>query len=208
MSVTIVDLGPVDWAKIWRDRAGLVNDEHLKELNSITNATHLSSPGYWRNLFASYPEVVSKAGLVAQRYVLPGKAPKSFKTEMRAQMVTPMQANKQTEDKHIKAIHEIEDLQREAAELEKHPFKKAFYIAKREVGETTIGKSAIDIVNNTIDVVGDVGQTIGNITEASKNLTGYVRGVSASADNLTSNYPMYVMGATVAGAFLLAKITQ
>lgn len=208
MSVTVIDFGPVDWGKIWGDRAGLVNDVHLKELNSITNATHLSSPGYWRNLFASYPEVTSKAGLIAQRYVIPGQHPKSFKTEIRAPIITPMQANKQIEDKRNQTIHEIEDMQREAKELEKHPFKKAFYITKREVSETTIGKSVVEVANNTMDVVGDVGQTLGNITEAAKDLTGYVRGISANADNLTTNYPMYVMGATIAGAFLLAKITQ
>lgn len=208
MSVTVIDFGPVDWGKIWQDRSGLVSAEHLKELNSITNATHLSSPGYWRNLFASYPEVVSKAGLIAQRYVTPGHQPKSFKTEVRSPIITPAQANKQIADKRLQTSHEIEDIQREAKELEKHPFKKAFYISKRELGETEIGKSVVEVVNNTADVIGDVGQTVGNLTEAAKDLTSYVRGISANADSLTTNYPMYVMGATIAGAFLLAKITQ
>lgn len=208
MSVTIIDFGPVDWGKIWQDRSGLVNAEHLKELNSITNATHLSSPGYWRNLFASYPEVVSKAGLIAQRYITPGHQPKTFKTETRAPIITPTQANKQIADKRLQTIHEVEDQQREAKELEKHPFKKAFYISKREIAETTIGKTAVEVASNTMDVIQDIGQTIGNVTESAKNLTGYVRGISTNANNLTSSYPMYVMGATIAGAFLLAKITQ
>lgn len=200
MSVTVIDFGPVDWAKIWQDRAGLVSDTHLKELNQITNATHLSSPGYWRNLFASYPEVVAKAGLIVARYTLPGREPRHFSTEMRTPMVTPMQANKQTEDKRAQTLHEIEDLQREAAELEKHPFKKAYYMVRAEVTEVPVVKSAGEIVQN-------VGDTLNNVTTAAKNVTNYARNLSSDLTGVTAN-PIYLTGAIAAGAFLLLKISQ
>lgn len=73
--MTVVDLGPVNWAFIWRDRASLVTAEHLTILNAIPTSEHLKHPGYWRNVFAGFEEVRANASNIARIYTPEGKAP-------------------------------------------------------------------------------------------------------------------------------------
>lgn len=103
----VIDFGPVDWSKIWGDRASLVSAEHLKELNSITNATHLSHPGYWRNLFAAYPEVISRQGFIADHYTYPGQKVTTKTFQMDASPTPVGDMNRYVQATHEKTAVEV-----------------------------------------------------------------------------------------------------
>lgn len=73
--MSVIDFGPVNWANIWRDRASLVTPAHLTILNAIPASEHLRHPGYWRNVFAGFDEVITNASTISRIYTPVGKAP-------------------------------------------------------------------------------------------------------------------------------------
>lgn len=103
---TVIDLGPVDWGQIWAHRGAWVSPAHFAELNAITNATHLSHPGYWRNLFASYPEVAAKAGQIAHQFLIPGRVEQHFASQMAIPMIKPDAMNSFTQKEHQNALNQ------------------------------------------------------------------------------------------------------
>lgn len=161
---TVIDLGPVDWGRIWQDRAGLVSADHLKELNSISNAVHSSAPGYWRNMFASFPEIVSNAGQIARLYVRPGQEPKSFVTTQPARMPEPASMNKQVEDKRNQTIREVEEMRAASAAI--HPVTQGFMRIGQEV------KDKVPVIKKAADLVEKAGDTVTNLVDAASNIAG------------------------------------
>lgn len=129
----VIDFGSVDWGKIWGDRASLVNADHLKELNSITNATHLSHPGYWRNLFSSYPEVISRQGFIARQYLIPGRESYTKTTTQNNEMTKPADMNSFVQKANVKKEIEHKEF---LTKPEPNIFQKAAYTTGRETGVT------------------------------------------------------------------------
>lgn len=192
---TVVDLGPVDWGRIWGDRAGLVTPEHLAQLNTITAQTHLSAPGYWRNLFASFPEIISSAGQIARLYVRPGQTPTNFTTQQPARMSDPANVNKQTEDRRNQTIREVE--QRNAL-APPHPITQGFIIIGREIQENVPAvRKGIEIIEKVGDTVSNVADTVSNVASAAKNLT-------ANASNLTRETEGFMQKAVLIGGVVVA----
>lgn len=198
MDVTVVDLGPVDWGRIWGARDGLVDARHLAELNAISPATHLSAPGYWRNLFASYPEVIANAGLIARQFSLPGREPKTFSTNQRAQIPNPTSANKFVQDKRNETLQQIAESQRESAELEKNPFKKAAIMAKRDAEE-------IPVVQSAEKAVQIVGETAENALLVAKNITSYAREATEKSNLNASWLPILLVGGALTGVIAVTN---
>lgn len=193
---TVIDLGPVDWGRIWQDRAGLVSVDHLKELNSISNAVHSSAPGYWRNLFASFPEIVSNAGQIARLYVRPGQEPKSFVTTQPARMPEPASMNKQVEDKRNQTIREVEEMRAASAAL--HPVTRGFmYLGQRVKDEVPIVKKAVDLVEK-------VGDTAANLVDAASNIAGAAKDLTGDASDFTKDAKEVVQKVMLAGGVIAA----
>lgn len=192
---TVIDLGPVDWGRIWADRSGLVSADHLKELNAISNATHSAHPGYWRNLFASFPEVVSSAGQIARLYVRPGQTPTAFRTEQPARMPEPANMNKQVEDSRNQTIREVEARR---ALTPPHPITQGFIIIGRQIKDEVPGvRKGIEIVEKVGDTVSNIADTVSNIAGAAKNLTG-------DASNLTKDAEAFIQKAMLVGGVVAA----
>jgi hypothetical protein len=192
---TVIDLGPVDWGRIWGDRAGLVTEAHLKELNAISNAVHSQHPGYWRNLFSSYPEVVSSAGQIARLYVRPGQTPSAFATSQPARMPEPASMNKQVEDKRNQTIREVEERN---AQPPPHPITQGFLIIGREIKEQVPG------VKKAIEITDKIGETVSNVADTVSNVATAARNITANASNLTSNVEGVLNNAMLVGGVIAA----
>jgi hypothetical protein len=191
---TVVDLGPVNWARIWGDRAGLVTPDHLKILNEISAQTHLSTPGYWRNLFASFPEVINNAGQIARLYVNPGQEPRSFTSSLNARMSTPASMNKQVQDKREQTMREVKEQTDEALKL--HPIQKGFIIIGREI------QDKVPVVKKSVEVVQNVGETVSNIASGAQNLTSGLKQLSQSFNENLSDANQTAKGIMYAGLLL------
>lgn len=190
---TVVDLGPVDWGKIWGDRAGLVTPEHLADLNAISPGTHSMSPGYWRNLFASYPEVVSKAGYIAQFYVRPGQTPKYHGTSQDKPMTKVQSMN-------TFVSNTVETNRKEAdAMMAKtvHPIAQGFIIIGRETGATKA-------VEKVVDVVGNLGATVNNVVDGVKNISNDFRDASEHSTEIIRG--LMIGGAVLVGAYVYSAV--
>lgn len=193
---TVIDLGPVDWGRIWQDRAGLVSADHLKELNSISNAVHSSAPGYWRNMFASFPEIVSNAGQIARLYVRPGQEPKSFVTTQPARMPEPASMNKQVEDKRNQTIREVEEMRAASAAI--HPVTQGFMRIGQEV------KDKVPLVEKTINLVEKVGETATNLVDTASYLAR--NGSDLTKDSKDLVQKVLLAGSVVAAAYVYSLV--
>lgn len=191
---TVVDLGPVDWGRIWADKAGLVSPDHLKELNAISNTTHSTHPGYWRNLFASYAEVISNAGQIARLYVRPGQTPATFTTHQPARMPEPGKMNKQVEDVRNQTLREVEAAK---ALSPPHPIAQGFIIIGREIKEIPAVKKVTEIVEKVGDTVSNTADAVSNLAGAAKNLTG-------NAGKLTANFEESIQQVLLVGGIVAA----
>lgn len=190
---TVVDLGPIDWGRIWGDRASLVSAEHLTELNSISPATHTMSPGYWRNLFASYPEVTSRAGFISQYYVRPGQTPKYYGTSQDKPM-----ANVQSMNTFVKNTIETTRKEADAMMAKKvHPIGQGFIIIGRETGATKAAEKIIDIAGN-------VGATVINVVDGVKNVTDDFKDASKHTGELLKG--AMAVGAILVGAYVYSSV--
>lgn len=190
---SVVDLGPVDWGRIWGDRAGLVNAEHLAELNKISPATHSMSPGYWRNLFASYPEVTSRAGYISQFYVRPGETPKYYGTSQDKPMTNVQSMNLFTKNT-------IETNRKEADAMMAntlHPVAQGFIIIGRETGATKAVEKVGDVVNN-------LGATAMNVLDGVKNLSNDFKEGSKYSGEIMKG--ALAIGAIIAGAYVYSSV--
>lgn len=190
---TVVDLGPVDWGRIWGDRAGLVSPEHLTELNAISPGTHSMSPGYWRNLFASYPEIISKAGYISQFYVRPGQTPKYYGTTQDKPMtkVTAMNtfvAN--TVEKNKKEAEAIHD-------NAPHPIVQGFIIIGRETGITKAAEKVGGIVEN-------LGSTVSNVADGVKNVSNNFKNASEHSTEIIQG--LMIGGLALVGAYVYSAV--
>lgn len=194
---TVIDFGPVDWGKIWGERASLVSPQHLNDLNAISAASHLSNPGYWRNLFASYPEVISRAGFIANHYVRPGQTPKAFATSHATTMITPQAMN-------IAIADRVKNSQLEHQEFlsQKPPdmFHQTLYSMGRDSGVTAAGEKAVTVVKNVGTAIENVGTTAANLVDAAKNLTNDLKNVTDNSGTI------YVVGALLVGSIIYANV--
>lgn len=191
---TVVDFGPVDWGKIWGDRAGLVNEKHLQDLNAITAATHLANPGYWRNLFSSYPEVISNSGLISQRYTLPGRVPSYHNTSQDKPMIGVQSMNLAVDYRHEQASIEHQAFM---AAPPPSPFKTALYVAGRETGATKVVEKVGDVVNN-------VGATASNLLDGVNTLSSKFKDLTSDAD--TKINQIFVVGGVIAAAYVYSLV--
>lgn len=190
---SVIDFGPIDWGRIWGDRASLVSAEHLTDLNGISPATHTMSPGYWRNLFSSYPEVISRSGFISNYYVLPGKTPKYVATEQDKPMGSVQSMNTYVNNS-------IDTTRKEAAAMmakKVHPIGQGFIIIGRETGATKLAEKVIDIVGNA-------GTTITNIVEGVKDLTDDFKDASKHSKELLQG--AMAVGAVVLGAYVYSSV--
>lgn len=199
---TVIDLGPVDWGRIWADRAGLVTADELKQLNAISNATHSAAPGYWRNLFASFPDVIANAGQIARLYVRPGQTPTAFRTEQLARMPEPANMNKQVEDKRNEAIREVEARR---ALTPPHPITQGFIIIGRQIKDEVPGvRKGIEIAEKVGDTITNVADTVSNLAGAAKNLSSDASNLTKGAEGLIQN--MMLVGGVVAAAYVYSQV--
>jgi hypothetical protein len=199
---TVIDLGPVDWGRIWADRAGLVTADELKTLNEITNATHSAHPGYWRNLFASFPDVISNAGQIARLYVRPGQTPTAFATSQPARMPEPANMNKQVEDKRNQTIREVEAMN---ALKPPHPITQGFIIIGRQIKDEVPGvRKGIEIAEKIGDTVSNLADTISNIAGAAKNLTDGANDFTKDAEKMAQK--VMLVGGVVAAAYVYSLV--
>lgn len=190
---TVVDLGPIDWGKIWGDRAGLVSPEHLTELNAISPATHTMSPGYWRNLFASYPEVINRAGYISQYYVRPGQTPKYHGTSQDKPMTAVQSMN-------VFVSNTIDTTRKEAEAMmakKVHPIAQGFIVIGRETGATKVAEKVVDIVGN-------VGATATNLVDGVKNISNDFKDASEHSTEILRG--IMIGGAVLVGAYVYSAV--
>ena len=194
---TVIDFGPVDWGKIWGDRATLVSSAHLTDLNSISNATHLSSPGYWRNLFSSYPEVISNQGFIAQHYVLPGREPSRKTTTQEKPMLSTQAMNVAVTAKNTLAREEHNLF------LSKKPpdmFHQTLYSIGRDTGVTAAGEKVVAVVNKVGDTASKVGSTVENLVNAANNAASNLNDLSSNTSTI------YLIGAILVGSIIYSNV--
>lgn len=200
MSQTVIDFGPVDWGRIWGDRASLVTAAHLNELNSISAQTHLANPGYWRNLFASYAEIRSDPGKIARLYTRVGQVPKFFETTRTTPIPLPGEANKFAAEKRAQAVLESNQLLVESAEFSKNPLNVAGAVIGQKVKDTSAYQAVSNVGNKAVEVGAKIGEVGENLLNATKNL-------SKLLDDETKNgpqakYALLAFGAIVTGAYV------
>lgn len=190
---TVVDFGPIDWGRIWGDRAGLVSEAHLVELNAISPATHTMSPGYWRNLFSSYPEVIGRAGYISQYYVRPGQTPNYVGTSQDKPLGSVQSMN-------TYVSNTIDTTRKEAAAMmakKVHPIGQGFIIIGRETGATKA-------VEKVADIVGNVGATIINIVDGVKNVSNNFKDASEHTTEILQG--AMAVGVVVLGAYVYSAV--
>lgn len=200
MAQTVIDFGPVDWGRIWGDRATLVTPAHLKELNEISAQTHLANPGYWRNLFASYSEIRADPGKIARLYTRPGQPVQFHETTRTTPIPLPGEANKFSAEKRAKAEIERNELFVSSAEFAKNPFNVAGAVIGQKVKDTPVYQTASKVVDKVTEVGGKVGEIGENLLDVTKNLTKIL-------DNGSKNIPqtastLIIFGAVITGAYV------
>lgn len=204
MSQTVIDFGAVDWGKIWGDRASLVTTAHLNELNSISAQTHLSSPGYWRNLFSSYSEVKEDASRIARLYTRPGQQVKTFETHTTAPILSPGQANKFNEDKRAEAITQRDAMLLESDNFSKNPFNVAGAIIGQRVKDTEVYQKGSQIAEKALNVGEKVGQAAENLLDITKNVTKLLADETQGGGQ--SKYVLYAFGLAITSAYVISSL--
>lgn len=204
MSQTVIDFGPVDWGRIWGDRASLVTAAHLKELNEISAQTHLTSPGYWRNLFASYSEIRADAAKIVRLYTRPGQTPKFFATTTTTAIPLPGQVNKISEDKRNAAIQERDQMFLESAEFVKNPFNVAGVVMSQKVKDTDAYKTGEKIVNKATEIGEKVGKTAENLVDLTKNLSTLLNNSANQSQYV--GYALLGFGAVLTASYAYSSV--
>jgi hypothetical protein len=171
----MVDFGAVDWGKIWGDRHLLVSSQHLLELNSISSAAHLSNPGYWRNLFSSYTEVIDNAGSILQRYKREGVTTAvptvwSYNVEN----LPPQAMNAYVDAKRLRVQQEVEEMRRYSDE------NRTKIIARNAINKIPVLNSVVNIGEKILDTGENLAGTVSNLTGAARNLTNNLGGNGSS----------------------------
>lgn len=180
---TVVDLGPVNWGDIWRDRALWLTQAHLNELNQLTPAQLLMHPGEWRNMFASYREVIQQAGTIAQRYVNPGQQAKHFQTELEKPLQKPGVMNKAAEDEHKAQLAAQKEWEKEGEQyLKDNPRYDSNAPLGRRLWDQSKHIPGVKVVTTTAE---KVATTASNVADTAENLADTVNNISKKLKDLT-----------------------
>lgn len=202
MSQTVIDFGPVDWGRIWSDRASLVTPAHLAELNSISAQTHLANPGYWRNLFASYAEIKSDPNKLARLYTRPGQVPKFYETTRTTPIPLPTEANKFAEQKRAQALIDTEVLLHDSAEFAKNPFNVAGAVFTQNVKDTEAYKSVSKVGDKALEIGGKVGEVGESLVNVTKNLAKLLDDETKNGPQ--TKYALLFFGTALTAAYVLS----
>jgi len=194
---TVIDFGEVDWGKIWGDRAKLVTPEHLRDLNAIDTSTHLRHPGYWRNLFSSYPEVVSRAGQISDTYTPAGKKAQTQAFQFQSPSLKPNAMNAFTAKQRDEAFNQRKENDKVSQKyLEENP---------RFNRNASLGDQFLDtlrhapVVKQVVDVEQKVERTAGVLIAGAEHI------VTGVGDNITTISYAAVGAVAVAGLILLSR---
>jgi len=173
----VIDFGSVNWNNIWIDRATWVTPEHLRELNGVSTAQKLSNPGYWHNLFASYPEVISQAGAIAHKFTVPGQQEKHFATQLSTPMLRPDAMNNFYEKNRAATITLRDENRKKAAEyLAANPrLNDNAPLASRLLD----GAKQVPVIGSIINLTEGVGHVAGKVIATGEKI---VDGAAKVAD--------------------------